>query len=439
MEHLNAGRVLMADSLGFHILFVILGIGLPLMMSIFEFIAIRRKDNALRETTRLWSYIAGILVITGVISGTVVALQMFLIWPGILEFGGKVISPAFMLEGYAFLIEAIFLAFYIKTWDKFKGYGHWLIGLPVFLGATASAYLITAVDSFMNHPTGFEYVNGQIVNPHPWQAIFSTTAILQFSHSILAYYLTAALVVVGVYAWVMFAGKKFKVGDVKLAQFIIKRSMLIALALMLMIMVLGDLSGKYLAHHEPTKLAAIELQHTTGANAPFVLGGTLNEDGTVSGGITVPNLLSVMVGESPNTVIKGLEEVSKAEWPPLVIHTLFSIKMVVMGILVTLLFAYAAAIFWFKKHRFTKPTLVYLMAAPILSALAVELGWMVTEMGRQPYSVFGYVLTKQAFTKSQGVLALGWLFPTVFLILLVLTVIAVLLFIKRYQPKKGRA
>ncbi|HEY5667818.1 MAG TPA: cytochrome ubiquinol oxidase subunit I, partial [Candidatus Saccharimonadales bacterium] len=136
MEHLNAGRVLMADSLGFHIIFALLGVGLPLCMLFVEWLAIRRKSNPMRESARLWSYVVSVLVIGGVLSGSVVALQMFLIWPGILQFGGHAIGFAFMLEGYMFIIEAVFLALYVKTWKSIQGYKHLLLGVPVLLGAT---------------------------------------------------------------------------------------------------------------------------------------------------------------------------------------------------------------------------------------------------------------------------------------------------------------
>lgn len=155
MDHVNAGRVLMGDSLGFHIIFVMLGIALPLFTLFIEYWAIRRKSAELMKTAKLWSYIASVLVVTGVISGTVVALQMFFVWPGILQFGGKVIGVGFMLEGYAFLIEAIALAFYVATWNKIKGYKHIFIGAFIPLGAALSGVLITAVNAWMNHPTGF--------------------------------------------------------------------------------------------------------------------------------------------------------------------------------------------------------------------------------------------------------------------------------------------
>lgn len=438
MEQLEAGRVLMGDSLGFHIIFALLGVGLPLAISIFEFIAIRRKDNALRETVRLWSHITGILAVIGVLSGTIVAMQMFFVWPGVIDFGGKVISPAFMLEGYAFMIEAVFLAFYLKTWQRIKGYKHWLLSLPIIAGSTASAFFITSVDAWMNHPTGFNYVNGQIVNAQPWHAIFSTTSLIQSGHSILTYYMTTLFAIMSVYAWVLLRNKKFKVGNAKLASFILHRSAIIGLCMLVAVAVMGDVSGKYLAENEPTKLAAIELRDTTTANAPLILGGTAQADGSAKGGIVIPGALSLLAGNSTSTVVKGLDQTPSHLWPSLVVHTLFDIKMLLVGILVLIPVAFLYGYYKINNFLTNKWVLRTLVLLPFISLTTLELGWVMTEMGRQPYAVHGYVLTSEAMTKSQGVIQLGWVFPAAFLLLFVLTAIAVRLAIVRYKPNLER-
>lgn len=438
MNHLEAGRILMGDSLAMHIIFALLGVGLPFVMLIFEYIAIRKKDNALRENVKLWSYVAAVLVITGVLSGTVIALQMFLIWPGILNYGGKAISPAFMLEGYAFIIEAVFLTFYVKTWDTLRGFKHWLIGVPVLLGATLSAFLITAVDAWMNHPTGFTLVDGKVTDPHPWQAIFSTTSLIESGHSILSYYLTASLIMVGIYAWVLLRGKKPKAGDAKTAQLIIRQLVAVSFCLLLLIAVFGDLSGKYLAKHEPAKLAALELTTTTQTNAPLILGGSALADGTAQGGVRIPGALSFLVGGTTSTQVQGLDQTPPSLWPPFVIHTLFDIKLLLIAALTLVPLGFFAALKFAKKMAFGKPMLFALVVLPFVSLASVELGWMITELGRQPYAVYGHVLTADAYTRSAGVIGLAWLFPTVFVLLIILTIIAVKLTVKRYQPSTRR-
>lgn len=433
MEQLEAGRVLMGDSLGFHIIFALLGVGLPLAVSIFEFIAIHRKDSALRENVKLWSYIIAVLAVVGVLSGTIVAMQMFLIWPGVLEFGGKTIAPAFMLEGYAFIFEAVFLAFYLATWDRLKDYKHWIITIPIILGATATAFLITSVSAFMNNPTGFAMVDGQMTNSQPWQAIFSQTSLIKSGHSILTYYLTSMLVIAGIYAWVLFRGKKLKVGTPKLAKFIVKRAVLISLVLLIGVAIMGDVSGKYLAKYEPTKLAAMELQYKTTANAPLTLGGSMQNDGSVKGGIQIPGALSFLAGNSTSTVVQGLDQTTKDKWPPLVVHTLFDIKLVLIGLLTAILLVFLYGYYRSKRFVFQKRMLGWIVALPIISLATVELGWIITEIGRQPYAVYGYLLTSEAFTTDRGVVALAWIYPTAFVFLFILTAIAIRMTIRRYK------
>lgn len=203
-EHMTtAARVLMGDSLGFHIIFVLFGLTLPIIVCWFEWLAVRRNDAALRDTAYLLSKVMTVLVITGVISGTIIAFQMSLVWPGILQFGGKVIGLPFLFETYAFLIEAVFLGLYMVTWNRKKvsPYMHLLFGLMVVVGGTMSAYAITSVNAFMNVPTGFTMIDGKMQDIRVFDAMFSEGALIQFAHSMLAYYIAGALAVAGVYGF----------------------------------------------------------------------------------------------------------------------------------------------------------------------------------------------------------------------------------------------
>lgn len=426
MEHLVSGRVLMGDSLGFHILFVLFGVGLPLVILILEAMARRRQDAKLLAQAKMWSYVATVLVIGGVLSGTVVALQMFLVWPGILQFGGKAIGLAFSWEGYAFIIEAIFLGFYLKTWDKITGWAHWALMLPVLFGATLSGFLITAVNAWMNHPAGIVVENGVVTEAHPMQAIFTQTTYLEASHSILSYYLAAILVVVAVSTWRLLRSQN--PGKESTHRLIVGRLGIIALGLLLSIGVLGDWSAKYLHTNEPTKLAAIEgLQQTT-SNAPFVVMG-----------YEIPGLLSWMLTGDTSTVVQGLDATPEALRPPTTLHTLFIIKLALVALLAVSLIKLTWA--YLARPKFPRWVLWLILTAPVAAATMIELGWMLTELGRQPYAVYGHVLTSEAFTTSKGVLALAWLFPAAYVVLGIVTILAVRQVLKRFnaQSEKGGA
>ena len=432
-ESLNAARVLMGDSLGFHIVFVMFGIGLPVVFSLLEFIGIKYKKPRLIDAAKFISYIATVLVITGVVSGTLIAIQMSLMWPKLPEFGSAIIGLPFMFEGYAFVLEALFLGYYMYTWDKIKGYRHWLLSLPIILGAFLSAFFITGVNSWMNKPGGFDIVDGKIVNADVWAGILTPTTFFMVSHSVLGYYLAIFLAVIAGYAWYIMRHKP-KGASKKTAEYIISRFALISFAVVLSIGAIGHFQTQYLATSQPRKLAAIELVPQTTTNAPYIIGGELSADGqSVEGGLRIPNGLSILAGNSPNTEIKGLNEFPKEDWPNLIVNTFFEIKMALVGFLIAVPLLFLMLYRFRRNKAFSKPLLIgFIITAPI-AFVVVELGWMVTEFGRQPYVVNGYLRTSEAFVNNPGVIQWGYIFPILFVLLLVVTVLAVRQVIKKYS------
>jgi cytochrome d ubiquinol oxidase subunit I len=431
----NAARALMADSLGFHIIFAMLGVGLPLVISLIELWSIRRKDEHLREAARRLSMVSLILVVAGVASGTIIAIQMSLMWSGLVDFGGPVIGLPFMLEGYAFLLEAIFLAVYVTSWKKLSGYKHWLLGLPVILGAFLSAFFITSVNAWMQQPGGFDLVDGKIANPHVWEGILTKTTLFMTSHSILGYYAATFLVVLGGYAWYV-RRKNISAADRKTAHFIMIRLALLAVVTGAVIGGTGHFYNQFLARTQPRKFAAIELVPKTTSHAPYVIGGELSPDGqSLKGGVRIPNLLSVLTGNSPNTEVKGLNEFPRAEWPLLVINKLFEAKMALVGLMLAIPAVFAALYLKWRQKAFSRPVLWALVASGPIAIIVIELGWMVAEFGRQPFAVNGLLRTEDAFTKNPGVVQWGYVFPTLYIILFAVTVVALRMLFKRWNSK----
>lgn len=430
IEGLHAARVFMGDSLGFHIIFVMFGLTLPILVSWFEWMGIRRKDPKLTAVAKFWSKIMTALVITGVISGTIIALQMSLVWPGILKFGGEVIGLPFMFETYFFLIEAVFLALYMATWNnkRISPKLHWVFGLFVIFGATMSAFAITSINGWMNKPSGFEYIDGKIVNIDVWQAVFSDTALVEFFHSMPAYYFAVSLVVAGAYA-IKLLKNKYKdrlTKKFEIDWFIIKRLMWFAAAMLVALVITADITGKYLAKHEPSKLAAIEVVRQTDTNVPLLLGGVAMQDGSIVGPhFEIPSGLSVLAYNSPNAEVKGLNEFPKEEQPPLYVHTFFDIKLTLIGGLVLIFALYFFAYFvrpkWLAKWWVLTPVSVM----GIMAIVVIELGWMLTEIGRQPWAVRGFVKTEEALTQTHDITTFGYLFPVAYGVLFVVTAFAV--------------
>lgn len=441
MQHTTeAARVLMGDSLGFHIIFVMLGLTFPVLVSWFELSGILRKNKQDTEVAKFWSKIMGLLVITGVVSGTIIALQMSLVWPGILKFGGQVIGLPFMFETYAFLIEATFLALYLTTWGKVKPLVHWLFGAVVVIGSTMSAYAITSVNAWMNYPSGFDYIHGQIVHVNVWAAMFSRTSIVEFVHSMPGYYLAASLLIMSVYAVRLARASlaKRRSKTFQLDRLIVHRLMIFAGIMLLFCAITGDLTGKYLAKYEPVKLATIELNHQTRSNAPLLIGGVGQTDGTVVGPhFEVPGGLSLLAGNSTKTSVQGIDATPTHQRPSLILHTFFDIKMTLLDAVVAVIILYFA-VYWLRRQWLQSRLSLFALSIIGVSAIAmVELGWMLTEIGRQPWAVRGYVTTADAVTKSHTVTSFAYIFPMMYVVLFVFTLLAIRRFVAAEKSRPG--
>ncbi|MBL8121723.1 cytochrome ubiquinol oxidase subunit I [Candidatus Saccharibacteria bacterium] len=426
-ESLPAARILMGDSLGFHIIFVLFGLTLPILVAWFEWMGIRKKEKKYIDIAKFWSKIMALLVVTGVISGTVVALQMSLIWPGVLDFGGKVLGLPFMFETYAFLIEAIFLSLYMVTWNKVAPVVHWFFGVMTAFGANLSAFMITSVDAWMNNPTGFTMANGKIDTADVGAAMFSQTSIVQFIHSMPAYYFAASTAIAGIYAAKLLRTRyKQRIGAAHTWDWLVIRKLVGFATIMFVVMfITADITGKYLAKHEPTKLAALELQYQTSDNAPLLIGGVAGENETVKGPhFEVPGALSLLAGNSTSTEVKGLNEVPEYERPPLYVHTLFDIKMTLITFLAVAFPAYFILRKWRPSVLQQRWALLVMAISGWFGIVLVELGWMMTEIGRQPWAVHGYVTTSQALT-THDVRFLGMLFPLAYVLLFIVTLLGI--------------
>ena len=438
----DAARALMADSLGFHIIFALLGVGLPLVILLIEQLGLRRKDPLILEHAKRLSYATVILVVAGVASGTIISIQMSLMWGKLIEFGGPIMGLAFGWEGYAFMLEAVFLAFYVATWGKVKGWKHWLIGVPVAIGSFGSAFAITLGNAWMQNPGVLNVVDGVVQTDNPLGALLSKTAFYMVSHSVAGYYLATVLCVLGIYA---FYTLKFKPSgkDQQAVRQIMFRLSATAVLFVGITAVLGHFQSQYLAESQPRKFAAIELNEETRTNAPYIIGGEWNEDGKVDGGIRIPNMLSILAGNNPTREVKGLQDFPKDTWPMLFVNILFESKLVLVAIVsgISMLFTalhYKKLKEKYREWRYSKPLLIALLPLGPLTMIIVELGWMVAEFGRQPFVVNGYMRTDQAFSGQIG--SWGYIFPILFVILFIVTTIALWLLFKKQgkiKPAKG--
>ncbi|MDM7465513.1 cytochrome ubiquinol oxidase subunit I [Staphylococcus warneri] len=435
MDSVEMSRLLTGMTLAVHIIFATIGVGMPLMFVIAEFLGIRNNDAHYIALAKRWSKGYTVTVAVGVVTGTIIGLQLSLVWPTFMKMGGHVIALPLFMETFAFFFEAIFLSIYLYTWERFKNkWIHFVIGLPVIIGGSFSAFFITSVNSFMNTPAGFEMKNGRMVNVQPLEAMFNSSFIVRSFHVVATAGMTMAFILAAIAAFKLLkqSYSEDKIYHLKA----LKMTMIVGFISTLLSMLAGDMSAKFLHKVQPEKLAAYEWHFDTQSQANLVFFGVLNEKtNEVSGAIEIPGMLSFLADNNFKTTVKGLNDFPKNELPPLIVHYFFDL-MVSMGVFCFVISGIFMLILLIKKlrHFITHKVVLYsiLLTGPA-SMLAIEFGWFLTEMGRQPWIVRGYLRVSQAATQAGGITLVTILFGLLYLVLIV-TSAYVLLRMFRNKP-----
>jgi cytochrome bd ubiquinol oxidase subunit I len=414
-----ASRLLTLLTLSFHIIYATIGVGVPLMIMIAQWIGIKKNDMHYIMMARRWAKGFVVTVAVGVVTGTIIGLQLSLLWPNFMELAGNIIALPLFMEVFAFFFEAIFLGIYLYTWDRFENpKKHFLLLIPVALGGGMSAVFITIVNSFMNSPAGFDIVGGQLVNANPLLAMFTPAMPTKVTHVLATAYMTIAFMLAAIAAFKLIKGSNHAYHK-KALYMTMKIGLVFAIATAL----LGDLSGKYLAEYQPEKLAAAEWHFETEKGAPLLMYGVLDENQEVKYAIRIPFALSILAHGNPNSEVIGLDQFTEEEQPPLIIHYYFDL-MVTIGMFMILL----SLVYWIGIKRawpFVKSTWyrwLIVLGGP-LSFLAIESGWWLAEVGRQPWILRGIMTVDQAATTSDYVGHMFILFAGLYLVLGVGTVV----------------
>lgn len=435
MSDLEFARAQMAMSLAFHIVFAVVGIGMPALMVIAEWRWLRTRDAMYLELAKRWAKGTAILFAVGAVSGTVLSFELGLLWPTFMEHAGAVIGMPFSLEGFAFFTEAIFLGIYLYAWQRIPPKAHWWAGVVVAVSGALSGAFVVCANAWMNAPEGFAMVNGVVTNVDPIDAMFNAAAPSQVMHMTLAAYAACGFAAAGVHAYALYRGTPHRAFH--------RAALQIALIMGLPAAVLqplsGDISARSVAERQPVKFAAMEGHLRTGP-ADFVIGGWPDEATlTHRGAIEVPGALSFMTTGSTKTVIPGVDQVPAEDRPPLaIVHTAFQI-MIGCGMLMMALAAWGAWRTW-RRRRGQGTALpddrAFLLAVILASPLgfvAVEAGWTVTEVGRQPWIVHGILRTADAVTPMPGLGVTFALFTALYFGL----AIAVVFLLRRQILKTG--
>ncbi|HSS31810.1 MAG TPA: cytochrome ubiquinol oxidase subunit I [Solirubrobacterales bacterium] len=419
-SNLLAAREQMAFTLGFHIVLSCLGVALPATILVANYIGLKKGDKDAMELARRWSKAMAITFAVGAVTGTVLSFEFGLLWPKFTERFGSVFGIAFAIEGIFFFLEAIFLAIYIYGWKRLSGWAHWWSGVPMVITGIGGAFSVVAANSWMNQPQGFTLnAAGKVVDTDAWKVLINPATGYEVPHMILAAYMVVGFLVASIYAVGMLKGRRDRLH--RLGLLIPLTIGLIATPIQLFV---GDTAARAVADHQPAKFAGMECIQKSGGHQTEYVGGVCTANG-VKLAIPIPDLDSFLVGFSPDSKVTGLDSIPKDERPPAntLLHLAFD-AMVGIGSALLLLGVWLAFTWW--KKRDIPKTKWFLRAVAVSGAgaiLALWCGWIVTEVGRQPWIVQGYMRTEEAVTDAGGI---WFTFGLIFVLYAAIGTIAVL-------------
>ena len=412
-----AARSQMGFSLGWHIVVACLGVGMPLLVLYAEWRGNRTGDPAYRLLARRWARAMGVLFAVGAVSGTIVSFEMGVLWSGLMDHYGAMIGLPFAIEGFAFFIEAIFLGIYLYGWDRLPPRVHLLSGVPIVVAGIASAFFVVSANAWLNAPRGYVVRHGAVVGVDPWSAIFNPATGPETTHMILAAFMVTGFAIASVYAVAMLRGRRDRYH---------RLGLLIPLtfgAILTPVQIgVGDWAARFVASDQPVKLAAMEGLARTQRHAPESIGG-LFYDGALHGALRIPDGLSLLLRLNPDGKVTGLNSVPPADRPPVeIVHFAFD-AMVGIGFALLALGAWLAWTWWRRRDLpRTRWFLRAVAASGVGAVVAMESGWITTEVGRQPWIVYHVLRTSNAVNPAPGLASGVWPVIAVYAALTVATV-----------------
>lgn len=385
----------MGMSLGFHIIFAALGIGLPVLMAIAEGIYLWTHRPVYLELSKRWARGAAILFAVGAVSGTVLAFELGLLWPGFMEKAGAIIGMPFSLEGFAFFTEAIFLGLFLAGWDRLPPFIHWACGVIVAVSGTLSGIFVVTANAWMNAPAGFKIVDGKFTDIDPIAAMLNPASFHQVLHMTLAAFIATGFSVAAIHAFFVLRdrGNQFH-----------RSALGIALAVGCISaplqIISGDFSARSVAKLQPAKLAAMEANYHTQTGAPLRIGGIPDDESQTNPyALIIPHGLSFLSTHELDAKVVGLEEFPRNDWPNVrVVHWAFDIMVGAGTALLVLSVVFGLLASRNRGLPDGKWLLRAVVAAGPLGFLAIEAGWAVTEVGRQPWIIYNVMRTQEAVT-----------------------------------------
>ena len=412
----------MALSLGFHIVFAEIGIGMPAMMVLAEWRWRKTGDDVWLQLAKRWAKGTAVLFAIGAVSGTVLSFELGLLWPRFMEFAGPIIGIPFSLEGFAFFTEAIFLGIYLYGWDRVSRRMHLMSGVLVAVSGAASAIFVVMVNAWMNTPRGMTVVDGRITAVDPIAGMMNPSTFQQALHMVLAAYAATGLAVAGVHAIMLLRGSTRPFHQAALTA-----ALAIGAPAAILQPISGDLSARVVARTQPVKLAALEGQFDTETGAPLRIGGWPDVDARRTRfALEIPRGLSLLAFHDPAATVKGLSDFDRSLWPSIPpVHVGFQV-MVGLGTAMAIVSLWSLVTLLARRDPVTDRRLLWALAIVTpFGFLATEAGWTVTEVGRQPWVVQGLLRTSDAVTPMPGVIVPMLLFTLLYVGLATIVVLLI--------------
>ncbi|WP_433556407.1 cytochrome ubiquinol oxidase subunit I [Pseudonocardia xinjiangensis] len=398
-DYLLQARQMQALSFAVHIPLVCFGMALPTLILFLEWRAMRTGQEVYRTLARRWSRILVALFAVGVVTGTVLSFEMGLLWPQFVGTFGSVFGLGFAIEGFSFFVEAIFIGVYVYGWDRLSPRWHFASGIPIVLTGVTGSFMVITVNAWMNNPSGFRLQNGQVVDVDPVRALFANPFLWhEFVHMYIAAFMVTGFLMAGCYAVSLLRGRSTPYHRVALAVPLTAASVAAPAQI-----VVGDWAARTVGEQQPIKLAALEGLGATTSGAPVHLLGWY-VDGDVRYGIEIPRLLSLLAYHDPDATVQGLLSFPPEDLPPVNVVRIAFQTMVGIGSALALL----AVIFLYiriRAHRLPASRWFYraLVLAGPAAVVALIAGWVTTEVGRQPWVVYGVMRTNEAVTAASGI------------------------------------
>jgi cytochrome d ubiquinol oxidase subunit I len=393
-------RLQFAFTVTFHYLFPQLTMGLALLIVVLKTVALKTGSEDWDRSARFWARIFGINFIFGVVTGIPMEFAFGTNWARFSRVSGGVIGQPLAMEGFfAFLLESAFLGLFLYGEKRISKTMHWFAAFMVFVGSWISGFFIIVTDAWMQHPVAFERrPDGQFDVVSFWQLLLNPWGLLQYAHNMAGSVITASFVMTAVGAYYLLEGRLGSYGRIFVKVGVIAG----VISSILVIFPTGDLHGKYVAHHQPAAMAAMEGLFKTETGAGIVLIGQPNEEtGKIDNPIAVGNVLSFLVYGTTAATVQGLDQIPHDQWPTTLPLLYYSYHIMAgLGSWMVLLMVIAAFLLWRQRLHQSRLVLWALLLSFPLPYIANTAGWLTAELGRQPWVIYGLMRTSEGYSNT---------------------------------------